>query len=89
VDPDERAATARLIDHQLAEIRSRRTVSLVVQIAFILLFASMAVVASAWWWAAAAASVGLLALTLTTGPAGAAGSAAPGPAKPGGALGAA
>jgi membrane associated rhomboid family serine protease len=65
-DPDERAATVRLIDHQLAEMRARRTFFLAVQVVVIAVLCYLAVASSPWWWAAVAGSIGLLLLVLAT-----------------------
>jgi hypothetical protein len=59
-DPGERAATARLIDHQLVQIGRRRVLTIVLQVGVIAVGGYLAVTRSPWWWAAVALGVFLL-----------------------------
>jgi len=63
-DPAERAATARLIDSQLAEMRRRRLFSLVSLTGVLGWTTYLAIAGSPWLWAAVAAVAGLLVLVL-------------------------
>lgn len=49
-DPEERAATLRLIDSQIAELRRRRVGTFTLIPAAMALFAWFAVARSPWWW---------------------------------------
>lgn len=64
-DPDVRAATARLVDHQLAEMRRRRTLSFVVFGMALALETWLALTRSPWWWLAAAFFAVMLVLLLS------------------------
>lgn len=63
-DPEVRAVALRLIHHQLAEARRRRTFHLVVSTMFVALYVVVAVTRSPWWWLAVAVFAVLLAMTL-------------------------
>lgn len=49
-DPEERAATLRLIDSQIAELRRRRVGTFILIPAAMALFAWFALARSPWWW---------------------------------------
>ena len=51
-DPEERAATLRLIDSQIAELRRRRVGTFALIPAAMALFAWFALARSPWWWLA-------------------------------------
>jgi hypothetical protein len=63
-DPEARAATARLIDSQLAQVRRRRWSGPALHLVFIGLLAWQAVVSSPWWWLGVAFFAGSLVLLL-------------------------
>jgi Flp pilus assembly protein TadB len=65
-DPAERAATVRLIDSQIAELRSRRVGTLVLFPAVIALFGWIALVRAPWAWLAVAVAVAAFVFVLRT-----------------------
>jgi hypothetical protein len=65
-DPEDRAAAARLADHQRAQMRRTRTLSVGVFAVFLVLESYLAIARSPWFWLAAAFMAGMLALSLLT-----------------------
>lgn len=65
-DPVERAATADLIDHQIAELRRRRVGTFTLTPAVMVLFAWFALTRSPWWWLGVAVLAVLFVLILRT-----------------------
>jgi Flp pilus assembly protein TadB len=63
-DPDVRAATLLLIEHQLGELERRRTLSLAVFGIFVPVYVVLAIVRSPWWAAAAVFFAAMLLMTL-------------------------
>ncbi|MGX5653759.1 hypothetical protein ACWKWC_03200 [Geodermatophilus nigrescens] len=53
-DPQVRAAAVRVIDHQVAEMRSRRWLSIGGFVLFMVLSTTLAISQSSWWWLAVA-----------------------------------
>ena len=65
-DPAERAAALRLVEHQLAEFGRRRTRSVVLQLAFVVVGGWLALERSPWWWMAVVMGIAFLAIILLT-----------------------
>jgi Flp pilus assembly protein TadB len=63
-DPEVRAVALKLIDHQLGELRRRRTLTLVSFASFSALYVVIALAWSPWWWLAAAFFAVMLAMTV-------------------------
>jgi uncharacterized membrane protein YfcA len=62
--PEVRAVALKLIDHQLGELRRRRTLTLVSFASFSALYVVIALAWSPWWWLAAAFFAVMLAMTV-------------------------
>lgn len=67
-DPEARAATVRLIEHQLTELQRRRALFLIEFGVFEALYVVNAIVGSPWWWAAAVFFAAMLLMTLLLPP---------------------